>query len=83
MKAQIKSNIIDYLKNETNAKTLIEINDFLHFSTSEELARLQKEINALIDEGIVYETKKQKSDYKSIGDRLSKIQSLIHQANAK
>ena len=30
-----------------------------------------------------YETKKQKSDYKSIGDRLSKIQSLIHQANAK
>lgn len=30
-----------------------------------------------------YETKKQKTDYKSIGDRLSKIQSLIHQANAK
>ena len=30
-----------------------------------------------------YESKKFKSDYKSIGDRLSKIQNLIHQANAK
>ena len=30
-----------------------------------------------------YDVKKLKSDYKSIGDRLSKIQSLIHQANAK
>ena len=30
-----------------------------------------------------YENRKQKTDYKSIGDRLSKIQNLIHQANAK
>ena len=30
-----------------------------------------------------YEAKKQKTDYKSIGDRLSKIQNLIQQANAK
>ena len=31
----------------------------------------------------IYEVKKQSTDYKSIGDRLSKIQNLIHQANAK
>ena len=30
-----------------------------------------------------YENRKSKNDYKSIGDRLSKIQNLIHQANAK
>ena len=31
-----------------------------------------------------YEVKKQNTnDFKSIGDRLSKIQNLIHQANAK
>ena len=39
--------------------------------------------NKNIYKEIGYEVKKQKSDYKSIGDRLSKIQSLIHQANAK
>ena len=34
--------------------------------------------------GNVYEVKKQNTnDFKSIGDRLSKIQNLIHQANAK
>ena len=39
--------------------------------------------NKNIYKEIGYEEKKHKSDYKSIGDRLSKIQSLIHQANAK
>ena len=56
----MKTNIINYLKNEKNAKALIEINDFLKLETSDELANLQKELNELINEGIVYETKKQK-----------------------
>ena len=40
-------------------------------------------IKSSYKKGTDYEVKKQNNDYKSIGDRLSKIQSLIHQANAK
>ena len=54
----MKDNIIEYLGQDSKAKTLIEINDYLQLTSSIDLENLQKEINELVKEGIVHETKK-------------------------
>jgi len=56
----MKDNIIDYLEKDNKAKTLIEINDFLKLETSEDLEKLQKEVNELVKKGVLHETKKSK-----------------------
>ena len=56
----MRDNIINYLEQEDKAKTIIEINDNLELKTSEELEKLQKELDNLIKEGIVHQTKKNK-----------------------
>ena len=56
----MKDDIINYLENTDKAKTLIEINDFLKLKNSEELTKLQSEINVLVREGLIHETKKMK-----------------------
>ena len=56
----MKDNIIEYLEQDSKAKTLIEINDFLNLKSSEDLEILQNNINELVKEGIVHETKKSK-----------------------
>lgn len=60
MKEIQTTSVINYLKNNNKAKTLIEINDFLQLKTSEELYELGKVMDKLVEEGIVYETKKGK-----------------------
>lgn len=54
------NDIIKFLEIDDKAKTLIEINDFLHLKSSEELEKLQEELNKLVKEGIVHQTKKDK-----------------------
>ena len=56
----MKDKIIEYLEQDSKAKTIIEINDYLKLTTSDDLERLQKEINELVKLGIVHETKKSK-----------------------
>ena len=56
----MKDRVIELLKNIHEAKELIEINDLLQLKTTEEYNELQKTINELIDEFIVYKTKKDK-----------------------
>ena len=56
----MKDSIINYLENESKAKTLTEINAFLHLKNNEELQKLQEELNNLVKSGIVHETKKNK-----------------------
>lgn len=56
----MKDNIIEFLGRDSKAKTLIEINDYLKLTTSSDLENLQKEINILVKEGIVHETRKSK-----------------------
>ena len=54
----MKDNIIHFLEQDSKAKTLIEINDYLKLTSSADLEMLQKELNSLVTEGIVHETKK-------------------------
>lgn len=56
----MRDEIINYLEKDDKAKTLIEINDFFHLKSSEDLKKLQDELNELIKEGIVHQTKKEK-----------------------
>ena len=56
----MNNSIIKYLEQEPVAKTLIQINDFLGLETSEELKNLQYELDKLIKEGIIHQTKKNK-----------------------
>ena len=56
----MKNNIIEYLKMYDKAKTLIEINDALGLSSVSDLQNLQNDINELVNEGIIHETKKNK-----------------------
>ena len=56
----MQDKILEYLKSDDKAKTLIEINDYLGFTTPEELQNLQNEIEKMVVSGIVHETKKQK-----------------------
>lgn len=56
----MKDRIIEYLSINDKAKTLIEINDYLNLKSSDELNNLQNELDKLIKEGIVHQTKKNK-----------------------
>lgn len=56
----MRDEILEYLSKDEKAKTLIDINDFLHFKSSDDLEKLQKELDILIKEGIVHQTKKDK-----------------------
>lgn len=56
----MKDRILDYLKLNSGAKTIIEINDYLELKTSDELYELQKNLDSLVQEGLVHETRKNK-----------------------
>jgi ribonuclease R len=56
----MREDIIKVLDNVYEAKDIIEINDMLNLTTSEELQELQDELNKLVEEYIVYFTKKNK-----------------------
>ncbi len=56
----MREEIIKVLDNVYEAKDIIEINDMLNLTTSEELQELQDELNKLVEEYIVYFTKKNK-----------------------
>ncbi len=56
----MRENILNLLKGIHEAKELIDINDLLGLKTSDELRELQEELNKLVDEYIVFYTKKGK-----------------------
>ncbi len=56
----MKQEILDKLSNIHEAKTIIEINDLLGYKTAEELKELQETINELVNEYLVFRTKKDK-----------------------
>ena len=56
----MKEEIIKKLDNIYEAKDILEINDILSLTTAEELNDLQKIVNELIEENIIYKTKKDK-----------------------
>jgi len=59
-KKYMKDNIVNFLGQNSKAKSLIEINDYLELKSSDDLANLQKELDDLVKTGIVHETKKSK-----------------------
>ncbi|MBR4231221.1 MAG: ribonuclease R [Bacilli bacterium] len=56
----MKELILEKLKNENKALTMIEINDLLGLTTVEEYQKLQKEVNELVTEGKIHRSKKDK-----------------------
>ena len=54
----MKEKITEILDNIYEAKSLIEINDLLGLTTAEELKELDDSLNKLVDEDIMYRTKK-------------------------
>ena len=50
----MREEIIKVLDNVYEAKDIIEINDMLNLTTSEELQDLQDELNKLVEEYIFY-----------------------------
>ncbi|MDE5889355.1 MAG: ribonuclease R, partial [Bacilli bacterium] len=56
----MRERILDLLKNIHEAKEVIEINDLLGLKTSTELRELQETLNKLVDEYLVFYTKKGK-----------------------
>lgn len=56
----MKEKVINLMKDIHEAKELIEINDLLGLKTSDELRELQDTLNQLVDEYIVFYTKKGK-----------------------
>lgn len=56
----MKENIVKVLDDKKEALSLIEINDLLELKTSNELQDLIKNLNELVEENIVYLTKKEK-----------------------
>lgn len=56
----MKKQVLDLLENIHEAKELIEINDMLGYKTAGDLEELQKVLNELIEEYIVFYTKKGK-----------------------
>ena len=56
----MKNKILEYLETIEQAKDIIEINDYLNLKTTEELKELQEELEKLVKQGIVHETKKKK-----------------------
>ena len=56
----MKEQIINIMNDRYEALDIIEINDLLDLVTPEDLSRLSNEINDLVNENIVYKTKKNK-----------------------
>jgi len=56
----MQNRIIDYLEQNDSAKDIITINDYLGLSTAEDLKKLQEELNNLVKNGVVHETRKKK-----------------------
>ena len=56
----MQNRILEYLEKNEFAKDIITINDALGLTSSEELKELQDELEKLIKNGIVHETKKKK-----------------------
>jgi len=56
----MRDKILKLLNNIHEAKTLMEINDLMGLKTTEELQELQETINKLVDEYIIFYTKKEK-----------------------
>ena len=56
----MKEKIINIMNDKYEALDVIEINDLLELSTPEDLNRLNNFLNELVNEGIVYKTKKNK-----------------------
>ena len=56
----MKEQIINVLSDRYEALDVIEINDLLKLTTSEDLSRLNNFLNELVDSGIIYRTKKNK-----------------------
>lgn len=56
----MKDKIIEFLNEEDKAKDIIEINDYLGLNSSLDLKNLQAELDKLVKNGIVHETKKKK-----------------------
>ena len=56
----MKERILEAFKNEPNAIDLIEINDRLGLKTAEELKELSTELDILVEDFLVYKTKKDK-----------------------
>ena len=56
----MKEKIINVMNDKYEALDVIEINDLLELSTPEDLNRLNNFLNELVNEGIVYKTKKNK-----------------------
>ena len=54
----MKEKIVEILKNETKAKSLIEINDKLGLTNVRELQDLEKDLEELTKDGIIHESKK-------------------------
>ena len=57
---EMKEQILEKLKDIHEAKTLIEINDLLGLKTVEEYQELQKEMDKLVNDCLVFKTKKDK-----------------------
>ena len=53
----MRERILEVLKNIHEAKEVIEINDLLGLTTSDELRELQETLDALVSEYIVFYTK--------------------------
>ena len=56
----MKEKIINVMNDKYEALDVIEINDLLELSTPEDLSRLNNFLNELVNDGIVYKTKKNK-----------------------
>ncbi len=56
----MKKEILKVLKDKKDAQEITMINDLLNLTTSEELLLLQNELNKLVNEHILYKTKKDK-----------------------
>ena len=56
----MKEQVLETLKKEYDAKTLLQINDLMGFETSEELKDLQDILEELVKDYVVYKTKKDK-----------------------
>ena len=56
----MRENVLNVLDNLYDAKDLIAINDLLNFNTPQELKELENTLNELVDEYLVFKTKKDK-----------------------
>ena len=56
----MEDKIIEKLSNESKGLSLIEINDLLNLTSVEDYKELQKNMDALVTEGIVHKSKKDK-----------------------